>query len=159
MRETWSDDGGASAARVERLLDLTPAAASLRAYRDAVWRDAATDPLLLELCRQRLGRLLGLDPRGMKPHPLAVAAGLTPELLDELPRWPTSSRFSERQRAALEFAEQWLLDPSGMTDEHCARLRAALGDQPCAAFTMGLALVEALLRFELALATCLEDDA
>ena len=38
-----------------------------------------------------------------------------------------------------------------MTDDDCAALRAAIGDPGCAAFTMGLALSEAMLRVELAL--------
>jgi alkylhydroperoxidase family enzyme len=143
--------GGRRPSSTDELLDLTPAAASLRAYRDAVWRDPATDPALLELCRLRLAQLLGADPSSAPPHPAAAEAGLDPEKLAELARWPTSERFSARDRAALAFAEQWLFDPSGMTDDDCARLRAALGDAGCAAFTMGLALVEALLRFELAL--------
>ena len=50
----------------------------------------------------------------------------------------------------LEFAEQWLLDPSAMTDEQCAALRAELGDEGAVAFTYGISVVEALLRTELA---------
>jgi alkylhydroperoxidase family enzyme len=147
MAESWLR---ADATTLDELLELTPAAATLSAYRDAVWNDAATDPVLLELCRRRMAQLLGLDAARLVPHPAALR-GLDHQRLAELPRWPTSPHFSERERVALAFAEQWLLDPSGMRDEDCAALRTQLGDAGCAAFTMGLALVEATLRLELTL--------
>jgi len=142
-------------ALAEDLLGLTPAAATLRAYEDAVWSDEQQDPVLLELCRLRLGQLLGLDPAHRTLHAAALAGGLTRDDVAELPRWHASPRFDARRRAALAFAEQWLVDPSGTTDEDCARLRSHLGDAGCASFTMGLALVEALLRVELALGATL----
>jgi len=149
MPATWIRDEHARS--LDDLLELTPAAASLRAYRDAVWSDPESDPLLLELCRLRMAQLLGLEPRTLPRNAAAIAAGLDDVLLEDLPRWPTSPRFAARQRAALAFAEQWFLDPSGMTDEGCAALRAQLGEPGCAAFTMGIALVEAMLRLELVL--------
>jgi alkylhydroperoxidase family enzyme len=149
MRSTPVQSGPADT--LDELLARTPAAATLRAYADAVWADERQDAALLELCRLRLAQLLGLDPAGRTLHPAAVAAGLVADDVAELPRWHASPRFDARRRAALAFAEQWLLDPSGMTDDDCARLRAELGDAGCAAFTMGLALVEALLRVELVL--------
>lgn len=109
---------------LDRLLAMSPAGPAFAAYRDAVWHDAATDAALLQRCRDRLAVLLGVT---------AAEAGA--------PR-PAS----EREAAALAFAEQWVIDPHGMTDDDCARLRAHLSDEECAAFTMGLALVEAELR-------------
>jgi alkylhydroperoxidase family enzyme len=105
---------------------LSPVCDALQRYEDAIHADPATDQQLLALCRSRFAMLLG-------------GAGHTvPEL-------------SAREQTALEFAEQWLLDPSAMTDEECAALRAALGDEGAAAFTFGISVVEALLRTELAL--------
>lgn len=149
MATSWIRDPRARS--LDELLSLSPAADSLRAYEMAVWRDPATDPLLLELCRLRIGQMLGLDPSTRALAPAAVAAGLDDAWIADLPRWPTSSRFGARERAALAFAEQWFLDPSGMTDDDCAALRSAIGEPGCAAFTMGLALSEAMLRLELAL--------
>jgi alkylhydroperoxidase family enzyme len=149
MPASWVRDDDTTT--LDDLLELTPAAATLRAYRDAVWSDPAGDPLLLELSRLRIAQLLGLDPAGLARQPAAVQAGLDEEHVVEMSRWPTSARFDARQRATLAFAEQWFLDPSGMRDDDCAALRAQLGEPGCAAFTMGLALVEATLRLELAL--------
>ena len=149
MATSWIRDPRARS--LDELLSLSPAAETLRAYDVAVRRDPATDPLLLELCRLRLAQLLGLDPRTRPRAPAAVAAGLDDAWIAELPRWPTAERFGVRERAALAFAEQWFLDPSGVTDDDCAALRTAIGEPGCAAFTMGLALSEAMLRVELAL--------
>jgi alkylhydroperoxidase family enzyme len=148
MPASWvrEDDTG-----LDALLEQTPAVATLRAYRDAVWSDPAGDPVLLELCRLRIAQLLGIDPAALTRHPAARRAGLDDAEVAELSRWPTSARFDARRRAALAFAEQWFLDPSGMRDEDCALLRGALGEPGCAAFTLGLALIEATLRLELAL--------
>jgi len=149
MATSWIRDPRARS--LDELLSLSPAADTLRAWDVAMWRDPATDPLLLELCRLRIGQMLGLDPRTRPVSPAAVAAGLDDATIADLPRWPTSLRFGARERAALAFAEQWLFDPSGVTDDDCAALRGAIGDPGCAAFTMGLALSEAMLRLELAL--------
>jgi alkylhydroperoxidase family enzyme len=136
---------------LDGLLELSPSAATLRAYRDAVWSDPETDARLLELSRLRIGQLLGLDPRTRPLHPRATSAGLNASTIDDLARWPTSTHFGTRERAVLAFTEQWFLDPNGVTDDDCAAMRSALGEPGCAAFTMGLALSEALLRLELAL--------
>lgn len=108
---------------LDDLLALTPAADSFRDYVDAVWSDAATDRGLLELCRRRMAFLLG---RG---------------------EWDADV-LDARRRTAVAFAEQWLVDPSSMTDEMCAALRSELGDAAAVSFTFGLAIVEAQLRFE-----------
>ena len=149
MATSWIRDPRARS--LDELLSLSPAADSLRAYEVAVWRDPATDPLLLELCRLRIAQMLGLDPRTRPLAPSAVAAGLDDAWVADLSRWPTSARFGARERAALAFAEQWFFDPSGMTDDDCANLKSAIGEPGCVAFTMGLALSEAMLRLELAL--------
>ena len=149
MATSWIRDPRARS--LDELLSLSPAADTLRAYEVAVWRDPATDPLLLELCRLRLGQLLGIDPRTRQLAPSAITAGLDDGTIADLPRWPNCDRFGARERAALAFAEQWFLDPGGMTDDDCATLRSAIGEPGCAAFTMGLALSEAMLRLELVL--------
>lgn len=150
MATSWLPDA-VKARSLDDLLELSPSAASLRAYRDAVWSDPETDARLLELGRLRIGQLLGLDPRTRPLHARAVAAGLSAATIDDLALWPSSPHFGTRERVVLAFTEQWFLDPNGVTDDDCAAMRAALGEPGCAAFTMGLALSEAMLRLELAL--------
>ena len=121
---TWVDP--AAAPGLAGAVALSPVHEALQRYEDAIHADPATDEPLLALCRSRFATLLG---------------GTSQAVLE----------LTAREQTALEFAEQWLLDPSAMTDEQCAELRAALGDEGAAAFTYGISVVEALLRTELAL--------
>jgi len=82
----------------------------------------AGDPRLLELTRRRIGMLLQIDP-----GELAAVATLTAAEASELARWPTSPEFSAADRAALSFAEQFVLDVSAVTAEDRDSLTDALG--------------------------------
>lgn len=108
-----------------------------------MWSHPETDGRVLDLCRLRMASLLGMTPQPPKVAPADDVA--------ELAQWPTSPRFDERDRAALAFAEQWLIDASGVTDADAARVREHYSDPQVAAFTMGIAVCEALLRTELVL--------
>lgn len=123
-RVTWVDPSAAPG--LAGAVALSPVADAIRRYEEAIHADPATDARLLSLCRQRCAALLGGVPASL------------PEL-------------TPREAVALEFAEQWLIDPGAMTDEQCAALREALGDEGAVAFTYGVSVVEALLRTELAL--------
>ena len=72
-------------------------------------------------------------------------------MVDELSNWPMSSKFDERQRAVLSWAEQWVTDPEQITDEDATRLRASLSDRECAALSTALAVFESLTRTRVAL--------
>jgi alkylhydroperoxidase family enzyme len=121
---TWVDPDAAPG--LAGAVALSPVHEALQRYEDAIHADPASDERLLALCRSRFATLLG------------GVGHAVPEL-------------TEREQTALEFAEQWLLDPSGMTDAQCLALRSALGDEGAAAFTFGISVVEALLRVELVL--------
>jgi alkylhydroperoxidase family enzyme len=125
---TWVDPSASPG--LAGAIALAPVAAAIQRYEDAIHRDTQTDEKLLSLCRNRFATLLG-----------ASSSSTSPE---------TQAR-TDRERVVLEFAEQWLLDPAGMTDEQCAALRSELGDEGAVAFTYGISVVEALLRTELAL--------
>ena len=56
-----------------------------------------------------------------------------------------------RERACLGFAEQYVLDPHGITDGDVAALRARLGTPAVAMLTLGIAVFDALARFQVAL--------
>ena len=124
-------------------LSLTPAAGPLVELAGAMWSYPQTDARVLDLCRLRMATLLGMSP----PSPKVASA----DEVAELAQWPTSPRFDERDRAALAFAEQWLIDASEVTDADAARVREHYTDPEVAAFTMGIAVCEALLRTELTL--------
>jgi alkylhydroperoxidase family enzyme len=113
---------------------------------------AAVDPVLYELARARIGTLLAIDPppRGGTPPPVA-------EKIAALPSWPTSPLFTERERAGLAFAEQFVLDVSAVSEEQRGSLRAALGGD-AAAFVQALYAIDFELRLRAAFAALFGSD-
>jgi alkylhydroperoxidase family enzyme len=118
-------------------------------YRDLeaeVWAPGRGDPVLLELCRLRIADLLRDDGGRALRTPAAVAAGLSEDVVAELPRWPTSPAFGAAARAALAFAELFVIDAHAVTDDMCGALRAELGDADATALTIALAVFDAASR-------------
>lgn len=79
---------------------------SLRQTLEASWK--IVDPRLLDCCRLRMAQMMGAR---------AELAGADPQLLAELEHWRSSPAFSERERAALSYAEQYHLDHTLLTDD------------------------------------------
>ncbi|MDW3220279.1 MAG: hypothetical protein R8F63_16845 [Acidimicrobiales bacterium] len=116
------------------LADLpSDVAASFAALVDGVW-DGRMDPTILEACRQRACALIGAPPDAGRHRSEPEPAADTPAT-----------------RACLAFTEVWVIDPHAMTDELAAEVRRHLGDAQVAAFTIGLATIEAQARAALAL--------
>jgi len=106
----------------------------------------ATDPVLLELCRLRMATLLASPAEEARRTGRARAAGLDDAKVADLPRWPTSSRFDDRERACLALAEQFVIDANGVTDENVAGVTAHLGADGCYGFVQALSVVETFQR-------------
>ena len=81
------------------------------------------DPVLVELARIRIAQLVESEFDAALRYQAAADAGLTEEKIAEITDYPTSPRFTERERAALEFTEQFALQSSSISDEDCARLQ------------------------------------
>ena len=116
-----------------------------------LWHDGALEAPLVELVRLRIAQILAAPAELDRRSPAAVAAGLDEAMVTELPNWPTSPLFDERQRAVLSWSEQWVIDASEMTDDDAARLMAALSPKECAALSTVLAVFESLTRTRVAL--------
>jgi hypothetical protein len=106
------------------------------AFETAVQQSYAASPGdLLELCRARVHMLLG---------------GGTSETDDAKLRavgdYANSELFSELERLALEFTEQYVLDVAAMPDELVAALRDRLGTEALYAVVMGLYAVDQVER-------------
>ncbi len=114
---------------------------ALTAVHDAAW--AAVDGDLLEVCRVRMAVLLGADD-SVRFHDLDDA------LVDDLPNWPTSTRFSSVERACLAFTEQYLVDVASIDDGLVADLSDAIGPDAVTNFVNALLVVEQRLRLSLA---------
>lgn len=107
----------------------------LRALYEGLW-DAGVEPETLELCRLRMATLIGA----------AAEPAVDAELVAALPSWPTAPAFTDAQRAALAFAEQYVIDPHGFTDADGARLQEHFTDEQLATLTIAVATFDALAR-------------
>jgi alkylhydroperoxidase family enzyme len=126
------------------LLALLPAGYDeLRALYAGLW-ESGIDPVTLELCRLRMSTIIRSEPGRRDPR--AVAAGLDDRLVSALPSWPTSELFSPAQRAALGFAEQYVLDPRGFTDADAAAMHEHFTPEQLATLTTAVATFDALTR-------------
>jgi alkylhydroperoxidase family enzyme len=150
---SWIDASlaeGADGADFDRVLGLRPELhEDFTRFHDLLWK--SVDPLLLELCRVRIAELLGCVSEMRRRTPAAVAAGLDERKLAALPGWPNHAGFRVPERACLAFAEQFLLDPHGVTDEQAADVIAHLGAPGLIAFVEALAIFEGFTRFRMIL--------
>jgi len=143
---TWLPVAGAETP--ERLLAAVAptVAARLDALTSGLQSPDALSPAVLELCRRRIAMLHRWNP--------GPAPGLEPPALQRaaLAAWPTSPAFTEIDRACLGFAEQFVLDPHGMTDAAFAELRRLLDARAIATLALAVATFDATTRFAVAMA-------
>jgi alkylhydroperoxidase family enzyme len=118
--------------------------ADMGAAHAAAW-DAA-DTRLLELCRVRIASLLGCTAEATARTP---GTDVDPALLDAVAGWPTDLRFDARDRAALAFAEHYVVDVASLADDTAVALREHLGDQGLQDFVSALLVVEQRIRLRL----------
>ncbi len=115
-----------------------------------------SDPVVLELCRLRIAALHGDRGDAARRTPAAVAAGLTEEMVEALPRYPSADCFTDHQRRCIAYAEQYVIDVHGITDAQADRVREGMSDAEFVAFTVALGQFDGFGRLRLALAV---DDA
>jgi hypothetical protein len=96
-----------------------------------------TDARLLDLCRLRLAQMVGAR---------AEIAGADEHLLAELQNWRSSPAFSDRERAALAFAEQYHVDHKGITDGQKEALARHLSHRDVVNFVWALHMNDAYAR-------------
>ncbi len=143
---SWLGGPGTS---IDRVLSMRPDLAELWHRLDAeLWTDPTADPVLLELCRIRVAQLHRAEGSAGHRTPAAVAAGLTDELVEALPRWAVDDRFDEATRAALAVAELFVVDVHSVTDDQMAAVGEALGPSALTTFGTALAVWDGICRFE-----------
>jgi alkylhydroperoxidase family enzyme len=125
---TWLPVGSAAAEPVD-VFGLLPAGEEqLRHLAASLW-SADVDRATLELCRDRIDALI---------------AGTA--------RPPATDRPTAAQRAAADFAEQFVLDPHGCTDEQMHALQEHFTPGQLATLTTAIAVFDALARVRAVLA-------
>jgi alkylhydroperoxidase family enzyme len=130
------------------LVDHPDVLGHLDELHDAVWD--AVDPVLLELCRLRIARLLGCGAEEAVRTPAAIAAGLEEATIVDLAAWPSSARFGPRERACLAVCEQLVIDVAGMSDEVALAAADVLGPETFRDFVTALLVLEQRQRLRLA---------
>jgi len=129
----------------ERFATLCPdAMAALSGLVGAAW--AECDPVLLELARLRVARLLGSTAELERRSVRAREAGLTEVKIAELASWPTSPLFTRREQACLAVTEQFVLDANGIDAAAIAGVTEHMGPAGCYAFVQALSVLETFQR-------------
>ena len=152
VRPTPSDDAW------QRVIDVADGElARWSALHAGMW--AIVDPRILELCRLRIATLLGATRHAELRSPAARELGVTEELVAELPGWPTSPRFTSRDRACLALTEQFVMDVSGVDQQLVDSVLEHLTPGECYSFVNAIWAAEALQRTCLVLGTTPEPAA
>jgi alkylhydroperoxidase family enzyme len=115
------------------------------ALQRATWETAPA--ALLELCRERVAMLLRA-PEEIGCRPDGVQA-LEADKARSLADWPSSPAFTDAERVALSFTEQFVMDVAGTTDADRERLAGHLPADQIGPFVMGLYVCDFGLRMDL----------
>jgi len=93
-------------------------------------RDNGVDDRLKELVLMHCSQLNGCAYCTRVHHDRAVAAGISSDVMSQLPVWRESGVFSERERAALELAEaHTFIHRGGISDEVYDRVGVVLSEK------------------------------
>jgi alkylhydroperoxidase family enzyme len=142
---TWLADLPAGETDWDRVSALCPEAfGAIARLVGAAWQEV--DPIVLELSRLRIALVLRYTAELERHSIRAEAAGLTKDKLAELPLWPTSPRFSARERACLALAEQFVIDANGVTETQVAAVSHHLCPDGCYAFVQAVSALETYQR-------------
>ena len=136
-------DQSTSTTDVDPLLAFAPEASTVIARLMAnLW--GVTDPELLELVQRRISQLLRNESvRKGERAPSAKLAALA--------QWPTSPLFSDTERAVLGFAEQFIMDVAGVSEEQRRSLGEHLDPAELGGFVTALYLLDYGQRTQMAL--------
>jgi len=112
-------------------------------YNDSLDR---ADAVLVELCRLRIAQLVESTFDASLRYAPAQAAGLNEEKLAALANYPESELFSARERAVLEYAEQFAIQSSSISDDDVARVQAHLTTEEFIYLTKALGVMDQFSR-------------
>jgi AhpD family alkylhydroperoxidase len=145
---SWLPDQAPGSNPLERVYGLRPNLfEAWRAFALLFWEKRLLDPVLLELVRLRVAQMHQAAFPLSSRRPEARAAGLDEAKIAELDRWWRSPSFDETERACLRFAEQFVLDAKGVTDEQALPVVQALGEAGTVALVEALAIFDGFGRF------------
>jgi alkylhydroperoxidase family enzyme len=127
----------------ESLDELVSSRTALASARDKlhhlVWSGTDVSVDLLRVVRLRMAQLVGTAQDDFEE-------GISISKAAKIRQWPTAAAFSATERACLALAEQFVMDPKGVTDAGVRAVRDSIGDRGAVAFMIALALFEGDLR-------------
>ena len=133
------------------------ACALLVALNERVWQ--VGDPVLLELIRLRVAQLIG-NPGALQMRcSYADVAAMPDSKILALPDYPSSPLFSPAERDTLAFAEQFLIDVGGTTEDARAELIQHFGADGARGVVSAIYVVEFTQRLQMIAARLLDDEA
>jgi alkylhydroperoxidase family enzyme len=145
---TWLPETADGGTPFESVFGLRPDLYEpFRDFYAVFWARGLLDPIVLELCRLRVAHLLGCESEQQVRYRPALDAGLSEEQVARLPAWPSDPMFTDGQRAALAFAEQFVIDVSGIDHELRDRVIDGYGQAGLVALCEVLALFDGFCRF------------
>ena len=145
MTATWLPDLAPGETDWDRVTALFPAAfEAVVNLQRAVW--ASFDPVVLELARLRTAQLLAFAGGLALRSDAARRAGLEEAKVAALPEWPTSSLFSDGERACLALTEQFVMDANGVTDELVGAVLQHYSAADCHTFVNAVSAFETFQR-------------
>jgi alkylhydroperoxidase family enzyme len=138
-----SGDGVASI-DVEQARLAAEAVSGLTFLREAVGR--TSNAPLLELLGLRLTQLIV----GRGQPPLAVPPAVPEEKREALATWATSPLFTEAERVALDFTEQFVIDVAGISADQRSAVGRVFGGEALVTLVVALFVLDYDLRARLA---------
>jgi uncharacterized peroxidase-related enzyme len=132
-----------------RVPKLFLAVASLYGMLDR--KGSPIDPALRSLVTVRISQLNGCRFCVDLNSATLSKRGVPDEKIGELDRWRDSGSFTEKERAALDYAEKVTLAPQAITDEQFAPLRAHFDDDAIVELTALIAFQNLSSKFNSAL--------
>jgi len=133
---TWLPVDAVHGSERDAVLGLKPEPyEAVRRVLTTAWR--ATDPRVLDLCRQRLARLASAR---------SELADVDEQALAELDGWESSAAFTAQERAALAFAEQYHYDHRLVTPALASALAEHLTKRRLVNFVWALQMNDAYIR-------------
>jgi alkylhydroperoxidase family enzyme len=153
MRMTWIRTAGEGSSDFDRLMALAPELADdYQAFDDLFWQRELLPRPLLELLRIQVARLLDCSSERARRRPLGAETDTLELKVAALADLDTNECFDAGERACLRFAEKFLFDVHGITDDDVAAVRAELGIEGTVALCEVMALYDGFARFRKVLA-------
>ena len=138
-----------SANLIDKLAVAGDAAAPFEDVWRAIWNQPHVPASTLELCRLNLARLHRADAELAMRMPLAQR--LPGEKIASLLRedWTADPRFSETERAVLNFTEWYHVSPQSIPDDVAGEVIARIGQSGFVALIEALGFIDGRIRVAL----------